>query len=356
MTGKQYSEIGRIIEQNASELAERSAAEQYRRHPELNDRYGDSGYQKSVRDAGYTLQYMAESFRSGAVFLLSDYIAWCRITLPHYGVDAADFDENIHIISAEVSAVLPENSAQSMHDFLTEALRLADNAHHKAADSYILPGAPLGELAAGYTQHLLRGDRHAAMRLVEEASAGGTPVRDIYEYIFQPSQKEIGRLWQLNRISVAQEHYCTAATQFIMSRLYPKIFSTPRKDRTLIAACVNGELHELGIRMVADYFELDGWDTFYLGANTPLESIADMVKTHGADAVAVSATMTIHVNFVETLVARLRQLKTERQFKVIVGGYPFNIVPDLWQKIGADGYAPNARIAVDFLNTVVGGD
>ena len=85
----------------------------------------------------------------------------------------------------------------------------------------------------------------------------GTPARDIYLQVFQPAQREVGRLGQTNRISVALEHYVTAATQPIMSQLYPRIFSPEKTGRRLIATCVGGELHEIGVRMVADFFEMD---------------------------------------------------------------------------------------------------
>jgi len=58
----------------------------------------------------------------------------------------------------------------------------------------------------------------------------------------------------MNEVSVAQEHYCTAATQLIMSQLYPHIFAGEKTERTLIATCVAGDLHEIGIRMVSDLF------------------------------------------------------------------------------------------------------
>ena len=104
-----------------------------------------------------------------------------------------------------------------------------------------------------------------------DAIQHGTSVHDIYLHVFQRSQYEVGRLWQTNQISVGQEHLCTAATQLIMSQLYPLIFGTERKNRRIVAACVGGDLHEIGIRMVADFFEMDGWDTFYLGADVPTD-------------------------------------------------------------------------------------
>jgi hypothetical protein len=36
-----------------------------------------------------------------------------------------------------------------------------------------------------------------------------------------------------------------------------------------VAACVSGELHEIGVRMLCDLLEMEGWNTIYLGANVP---------------------------------------------------------------------------------------
>jgi methanogenic corrinoid protein MtbC1 len=166
-------------------------------------------------------------------------------------------------------------------------------------------------------------------------------------HVFQPTQREVGRLWQINRVSVAQEHYCTAATQLIMSQLYPHIFGAPRIDRRLVATCVGGELHEIGIRMVADFFEMEGWDTYYLGANTPLEGVVETVVERQADTLGISATMTFHVREVIALIEGVRACEMGGRTKILVGGYPFNLSRDLWRQVGADGCALNAQEAVD---------
>ena len=69
------------------------------------------------------------------------------------------------------------------------------------------------------------------------------------------------RLWQINKITVAQEHYFTATSKLIMSQLYSRIFASNKNGLKFIAVCVNEELHEVGIRMVSNILELDGWDT-----------------------------------------------------------------------------------------------
>ena len=138
--------------------------------------------------------------------------------------------------------------------------------------TYLNVESELGDLGQRYLGLLLAGNRHEASQLVTEAVKDGAPIKTVYIEVFQNSQYEIGRLWQLNEISVAQEHFCTAATQLIISQLYPYLFSHNKTGHRLVVACTGGDLHELGVRMVADFFEMEGWDTFYLGANTTATS------------------------------------------------------------------------------------
>jgi methanogenic corrinoid protein MtbC1 len=219
--------------------------------------------------------------------------------------------------------------------------------------SYLDDSDPYVGIAQQYLDHLLKGNRLAASHLVLDAVAQrGVPVRDIYLHVFQPCQYEIGRLWQMNQISVAQEHFCTAATQLVMSQLYPFIFATPKCGRRLVAACVGQELHEIGLRMVADLFELEGWDTLYLGANTPAHSIAAIAADHAPDVLALSATMTFHLPNVAEVIEHVRR-RPGSPPKILVGGYPFNLAPDLWREVGADGYAPDAEGAIALANQLL---
>jgi methanogenic corrinoid protein MtbC1 len=132
-----------------------------------------------------------------------------------------------------------------------------------------------------------------------------------------------------------------------MSQLYPYIFSTRKRAGTMVATSVAGELHEIGARMVADFFELDGWDTFYLGANTPTPSVVRMVAERRPQVLAISATITFNLRAVEDLIAATRAEKDCRHVKTVVGGYPFNVAANLWRNVGADGYAESADDAVN---------
>ncbi len=221
--------------------------------------------------------------------------------------------------------------------------------------SFLDPEAPLHDLAVSYLETLLKGERHLAGKLILDAVETGADIKDIYLHVFQRSQYEIGRLWHINRVSVAQEHYCSAATQLIMSQLYTHIFSTEKIGRKLVAACVGGELHEIGIRMVADFFEMEGWDTYYMGANTPASSILEAVEHHDADVLGISAAMPFHRTALNDLVESIRTFDGTKNVKVIVGGNALKLSPGLWKRMGADGFAEDAQGAVLLANRLVSG-
>ena len=157
----------------------------------------------------------------------------------------------------------------------------------------------------------------------------------------------------MNQMTIAQEHYCTAVTQLIMSQLYVHIFNTSKNGRKLVATCVGGELHEIGMRMVADFFEMEGWDTYYLGSNMPTSGIVKAVLDYKPDVLAISATMVFHIPQVQELIEKIRSTDAVKTIKILTGGYPFNIEANLWRQVGADGYAFNAEQAIKIANSLL---
>jgi len=197
-----------------------------------------------------------------------------------------------------------------------------------------------------YLNALLNKDRYKAEKIILDAIEQGVSVRDIYMFVFQPVQQEIGRLWQKNEITVAMEHYCTAATQFIMARLYDYIFSSDKNGYNMVATSVSGELHELGIRMVTDFFEMEGWNTYFLGSSSPKESVLEMVKECKADLLAISATIYFNIPQVTELISFIRNEINSDKLKIMVGGNAFNMNKDMWKQVNADIFATDAQSAI----------
>jgi methanogenic corrinoid protein MtbC1 len=223
----------------------------------------------------------------------------------------------------------------------------------KQAETFLRPDSPLDLYAERYLSFLLQGDRQKAQQLVHGLVKQNYGIPDIYEHIFQATQYQIGFLWQTKKITVAHEHYCTAATQLIMSTLYAHIFDSPKKGRKFLACAVSDDLHEMGIRMISDMFELDGWDTYYMGANMPDVHILTAINEQQPDVIGISATMPSHVGKAAALIEKVRSACNPAKFKILVGGYPFSLEPLLWNRIGADGSAKDAKEAVRLANNIL---
>jgi MerR family transcriptional regulator, light-induced transcriptional regulator len=344
---------GRLISGARAALAEAVTARHYELNPSLETRYGAAGREKCLQDANYHLSYLAEAVGSALPSLFADYVAWAKVMLEARGVPASDLARNLEVIRDVVSERLPAGEGEAAARYVDEGIRRLPRMPSELPS--LLDDGPHSTLARAYIEALLKGRRRDASLLVLEAVESGMSVHDVYLHVFQRSQREIGRLWQLNLLSVAQEHYCTAATQLIMSQLYPRVFSTERNGRTLVAACVAGDLHEIGLRMVADFFEMDGWDTFYVGANAPAPSVVQTIAERGADVLAVSATITSHVREARSLIEAVRASVECREVKVIAGGYPFLVAPELWREIGADATAADAEGAVAMAHSLLDG-
>ncbi len=341
------------IRSQSDALAQAIVERQYGLQPGTWQAFGASGHQKSLRDAGYHLAYLSEAIANDAPVLFADYIIWVKalfvgLNFPS-DVVAKTLDATLIVVREQLA---PEMAAL-IEEYLAVGLERLRDAP-AVPPLFVNGNLPLGGLAKDYLDALLGGERQIASRLILDAVARGVVVKDIYLHVFQRVQYEIGRLWQINRISVAQEHFCTAATQLIMSQLYPHIFRTERAHRCMVATCVGGELHEIGVRMVADFFEMAGWDTYYLGANTPTGGILRTLDERRAQVLCISATITFHVSDVADLIAQVRASDVGKRVKILVGGYPFNISETLWQSIHADGYGRDAQHAIAVANELIG--
>lgn len=333
----------------SGDLIAQIVAREFARHPELEQRYGKAGREKCLQDTGYHLSYLTQAIAQDEPALFGNYIGWAKVMLAKRGVPAKDLEGLLESMKDSLTAELAPDISRHACRYLDGAL---EQMSQIPADipSFIVVDSPLADLAREYLQALLAGKRHAANQLILDAVQQGITVRELYLNVFERTQHEIGRLWQVNEISVAQEHYCTAATQLIISQLYPYIFDAPKTRGMLVSTCVSGDQHELGARMVSDFFEMDGWNTHYLGANMPTSSVVQTLTEQGANVLAISATISSHVGAVESLIASVRRAPGCANVKIIVGGYPFKIAPQLWEKIGADGSADNAHAAVALGN------
>jgi methanogenic corrinoid protein MtbC1 len=344
-----HLQVGEALHAERAALVAQMVEREFVRHPELEQRYGQAVRARMIEDTGYHLAYLAQAVSVNRAELFVEYIGWAKVMLASRGVPAPYLATLLESMKESVRAQLPAELCDLPCEHLDYALRQLPTLPDEVP-SFIAEKNPFAPLATAYLEALLRGERDVASQLILDAAGRGTAVRDLYLHVFQPAQYELGRLWQLNQINVAQEHYCSAATQLIMSQLYPRIFGAKKTRGTLVAACVAGDLHEIGARMVSDLFEMDGWHTHYLGASVPTPSIIQTVVRLKATVLALSATITYHVRAVAELIAAVRRTSECAGLIILVGGFPFNVAPGLWREVGADGSAQDAPDALTLAN------
>ena len=339
-----------FITERQEDLAREIVERQWKLRPALEKRYGEKGRKRCLEDASYHLRYLSEAVGAREPALFVHYITWAKTMLVARNIPVEDLVLNLEIMLDVLGKQLPASMQIPAVDYVKSAIGSLTLANENP--SFLDFAQPLGELAHRYLSALLRYDRHSASALILAAVEKKVSIKEIYCHVFEPCQYEIGRLWQSNVVSIAQEHYCTASTQLIMSQLYPYIFRSDRTLRgTIVAACVSGELHEIGARMLCDLLEMEGWNTIYLGANVPTAGIVDVLRDNHSNILAVSASMAFHIPAVREVIAAVRLASPET--RILVGGYAFKIAPNLWLDVGAD-YCTKA--AVDAISLIDGFD
>ena len=318
--------------------------------PKLKEQYDDRLKQFYLDDTRYHLSYLAESIAAVEPVLFTEYMSWAKTFFSTLPIDEDDLIQNFELIRDTLGIYLNAEESQISTSLLDEGIKKF-KSQIPSPPSFILESNPLNDVANNYLNYLIDVDKKSAHDIIMNTFQDGASIKDIYLNVFQVTQKETGRLWQLGIITVAQEHFITAATQLIMSQLYPYLFSSAKKKKTIIVSCINGELHELGARMVADLFEMEGWNTYYFGSNTPQRSLINSIEVYNPDILAISSTMTFNLNSVSELVERVKTNPKTKNTKILVGGYPFILADNLWQNIGADGFASNAESAIEIAST-----
>lgn len=188
-----------------------------------------------------------------------------------------------------------------------------------------------------YLRAQLVGDRREAVRVVlDEGLRGGTSISELQTGVIQAAQEQMGQLWQQRRVTVAQEHMATAISQVALSALFERATPKPRIGKKLLIACVEGELHDLPARLVADMLDLEGFDVRFLGADVPHDALAASVLEERPDAVGLSITMSTNADALRVAIARVREVSNA---PIFVGGRASRLSPTLTTElhVASDG-------------------
>jgi methanogenic corrinoid protein MtbC1 len=327
----------------AAELAGTPCTPLLERFPDTEARYRPVPRLKWRENLAARVQDLASCVAAESPALFGSQIAWSRAAFASRGVPEVDLDRSLRVLREVVLEQLTPEDAPVVGEYF-RAGEAALRSPRSPESTTLHAGTPEGELGARYLLALLEGDRVAASRLVLDAVRDGLAVARVYTHVLMPVQRELGRLWQACELNVAEEHFATGTTAMVMAQLQAVAPHRPRDGRTLVVACAEGDLHDLGARMLADFFEMAGWRVIPLGASVPASEVALAASCFHADVVALSGTLPVHLDALRDAVRLVREQAPSA--RLITGGAVFHAAPGAWTVLGADGYAADISEAL----------
>jgi MerR family transcriptional regulator, light-induced transcriptional regulator len=328
-------------------VAEAVTDEFFELHPDWQERYGELGRKRGIEDACFHVDFLAGAVESGTPTPFEGYARWTVRMLGARQIPSHFVVENL----GQVGRALGSRLSSPEHMTVISFIRAGCEACN-AAPSHVPvreDQTSLGLSQSLFLQAILSGQRKAAITIVSEAFREGHPVLDIYVEVLQESLYQVGRSWELNELTVAEEHMATAITQYVIAQIYSLLPMPVSRRGNLVVTGVAGELHQVGANMVADVLESQGYDVRFLGTNMPNSGILQEIEKHRTDMLGISATMLFNVPAVIRLNEEVRGRFGSRVPRIVLGGAAFRNLASLSAELGAVGIAADLRSAVRLL-------
>ncbi len=196
---------------------------------------------------------------------------------------------------------------------------------------------------------LVSGDTADAWAVLRASLADGATYADVATDLVGPALAEVGARWAAHRITVAQEHLATANATMLLGRAFMGVDVAAPNGRKAVFACVAGNHHALGVRILSDAFALAGWEVRSLGANVPTDDLIDFLRAEAPDVVGLSLSDAEQAGVARSVAAAVRASGGGRAPAIVVGGFPFMTGALTAADVGADRAHVDARSALDAL-------
>jgi methanogenic corrinoid protein MtbC1 len=280
---------------------------------------------------------LAAAVRVNEPSLFARRISWLRRAIKARGADESELRSALESLRAALDQELPKELKSTVEQPIQLALDALD-AEIEPEVHALDASTPHGKLGLEYLTACLEARTEAAVKLVLDAIDGERP-QDAYTKVLVPAQREIGELWHMGNISVAEERLVSETTREVMTLIVNRFAPVADESRTVLAASVAGNAHDIGLRAATDLFKLAGWHAIFLGADMPTADLAEAARTHDAKLIVLSATLTTQINTLAAVIESVRQAAGSS--KILVGGLALEGSQELWKQLGADGYAPD---------------
>ncbi len=315
----------------------------------LNQLIGDNPISKMKDNHKNHADFMYNSFLLNDSELFLNTIVWVYKTYNKHGFSYDYFPVELKVwISAIKEYINPENQKAIIkvyrwmlnhHQTFVEESKKAEGVKSEISNDYL-------DLYNQFLKHLLQGNYNRCLLVSKEHVKSKEEMLKFFEYIIKPAMYQVGTLWADGEIYIAQEHLASSIVSRINSFLYSQFISLEVTKRKAVITSIANEFHEIGARIIADALEINGWDVNYLGANTPLEDLIDLLIINRPLLVGLSVSMPFNIDNLNKAVKRIREESKLEDIKILVGGKVLNDNPELWKKLDVDACAKDCQQAV----------
>lgn len=190
---------------------------------------------------------------------------------------------------------------------------------------------------------IIKGDQAKAVQITGKALEQKVPAKQILDQGLIAGMEIVGQRFKNNEIFIPEVLFSARTMKAAMALLEPELVKAGVEPagRFLIGT-VKGDLHDIGKNLVAMMLKGAGFEVIDLGTDVPVERFVEQAKALKVHLVGMSALLTTTMPAMERTLVALRQAGLD--VKVMIGGAP--VTQAYADKIGADGYAPNAAEAV----------
>jgi len=191
---------------------------------------------------------------------------------------------------------------------------------------------------------LISGDSDTLTTLVNESIDNGISASDILNNGLISAMDIVGEKMQNGDMFIPEVLMSAKCMSDAVTILKPLLSEDDTSSAGhIIIGTVKGDLHDIGKNLVVMMMESAGFEVTDLGVDVPPETFLKTIKEKKVDILGLSALLTTTMPMMEQTVNTLVESGLRDKIKIIVGGAPVN--QDFADKIGADGYAPDAGSA-----------
>jgi 5-methyltetrahydrofolate--homocysteine methyltransferase len=237
-------------------------------------------------------------------------------------------------------------------DFDLEDLK-ADIETTRATDRWDDAPADVKDLFHVLEWNIIDGEHRETKDFIDSALGKDLAARTLIAGPMATGIAEVGRRFKMDEYFLPEVMMSAKCMHEALAILKPLIVAEKTEEiGTVVVGTVQGDLHDIGKKIVAMMLEAAGFTVHDLGVTVTPDAFIEAIREHNPQIVGFSALLTTTMNMQRVTLERIAEEGLREDLRVFVGGAP---ISQTWcDKIGADAYGQDALVAVDKAKACVG--